>query len=105
MTNPHIEANWEVYQGLSKQWGYSATYGVYNITSGAIEVGLDGDQAMKNIFGDWPLYPKQADYDLLKDLQEKIRKSPLKWTGPWVEGHQDNLSWFEDLDLWGQLNV
>jgi hypothetical protein len=22
-----------------------------------------------------------------------------------VEGHQDNITWFEDLDRWGQLNV
>ena len=78
---------------------------IHDINSGAIEVGLDGEQAMKNVFGDWPLYPTQADYDLLKDLREKIRQSPLKWTGRWVEGHQDDSIRFEDLDRWGQLNV
>jgi hypothetical protein len=54
----------------------------FAITSGKIKVGLDGEQAMKNIFGNWPLlYPGQADYDLLKDLREKIEKSPITWTG------------------------
>jgi hypothetical protein len=77
----------------------------FAIKSGAIKVGLDGDQAMQNIFGKWPLYPRQADYDLLKDLRKKIQKSPIKWTGIWVEGHLDNHIQFEDLDRWSQLNV
>jgi hypothetical protein len=77
----------------------------YSITAGAVKVGLDGDQAMKNIFGTWPLHPKQADYDLLKDLRKKIKKSPLTWTGIWVEGHQDDQIQFEDLDRWSQLNL
>jgi hypothetical protein len=76
-----------------------------SITSGAIKVGLDGEQAMKNIFGSWPLHPKQADYDLLKDLRKKIKQSPITWSGTWVEGHQDDGIQFEDLDRWGQLNV
>ena len=77
----------------------------HSITSGAIEVGLDGDQAMKTIFGEWPLHPKQADYDLLKDLRKKISLSPLTWTGRWVAGHQDDSLRFEELDRWSQLNV
>jgi hypothetical protein len=77
----------------------------YSIKSGAVEVGLDGDQAMKNIFGTWPLHPQQADYDLLKDLRRKIHQSPVTWTGRWVEGHQDDLVHFESLDRWSQLNV
>jgi hypothetical protein len=77
----------------------------HDVTFGAVEVGLHGDQAMKNVFGDWPLYPGQADYDLLKDLREKIRRSPLKWTGRWVEGHQDDITHFEDLDRSGQFKM
>jgi hypothetical protein len=49
----------------------------YSITSGAVKVGLDGDQAMQNIFRAWPLHPKQAVYDLLKDLRKKISKNHL----------------------------
>jgi hypothetical protein len=77
----------------------------HSITSGVVKVGLDGDQAMKNIFGKWSLYPKHADYDLLKYLRKKIKKSPLTWTRLWVEGHQDDQLQFEDLDRWSQLDV
>jgi hypothetical protein len=49
---------------------------LHTIQAGAIEVGLDGEQAMKTIFGNWPLHPKQPDYDLLKDLREKSRNPP-----------------------------
>jgi hypothetical protein len=78
---------------------------LHGITSGAVQVGLDGDQAMKEIFGTWPLHPSQADYDLLKDLRAKIKKSPLDWSGIWIEGHQDDHRQFEDLDRRSQLNV
>ena len=78
---------------------------LHSITSGAAEVGLDRDQAMKNTFGNWPLHPQQADCDPLKDLQKKTKKLPLKRTGRWAEGHQDNPTQFENLDGWGQLNV
>jgi hypothetical protein len=78
----------------------------HSITSGAVKFGLDGEQAMKHIFGSWPLmHPKQADYDLLKDLWQKIKQSPITWSGTWVKGHQDDDIKFEDLDRWGQLNV
>jgi hypothetical protein len=78
---------------------------VHGITEGDIEVGLDGDQAMKNIFGKWLLNPRQADYDLLKDICAKIAKSSVTWMGRWVEGHQDDHIRYEDMDRWGQLNV
>jgi len=73
--------------------------------SGAIEVGLNGNQAMKTIFREWLLHPKQADYNLLKDLRKKISQSPLTLTGRWVEGHQDDLLRFEEINRWSQLNV
>jgi hypothetical protein len=52
---------------------------LYAIQSGVMEVGLDGDQAMKSIFGSWPLHPKQPDYDLLKDHREKSRNCHPSW--------------------------
>jgi hypothetical protein len=38
---------------------------VHNITKGTIKVGLDGEQAMLNVGGDWPLKPGQADFNML----------------------------------------
>jgi hypothetical protein len=49
----------------------------HKLHTGAIEVGLDREQAMKSIFGLWPLHPKQADDDLFIDTREKMKKSPV----------------------------
>jgi hypothetical protein len=77
----------------------------HGVLSGAIEVGLDGDQAMKACSGLWPLKADQADFDLLQDICAKIKHSPLIWHWRWIEGHQDNKMSFEALDRWAQLNV
>ena len=53
----------------------------------------------------WLPERREAHYDLLKDIRMKIKKSPLTWTGRWVEGHQDDQLHFDDLDRWSQLNV
>jgi hypothetical protein len=78
---------------------------LHSIPAGVIEVGLDGEQAMKNISGTWPLQPRQADFDLLQDIRAKIAKSPVTWKWRWVEGHQADTKKYSDLDRWGQLNV
>jgi hypothetical protein len=77
----------------------------HGVTSGSIEVGLDGEQAMKACSGEWPLSASQADYDLLQDLRAKIARSPLTWHFRWIEGHQDDKIAFDLLDRWSQLNV
>ena len=77
----------------------------HGVTDGTIEVGLDGDQAMKAISGDWLLSADHPDFDLLQDLRAKIARSPLTWKFRWIKGHQDATTLFSDLDRWGQLNV
>jgi hypothetical protein len=77
----------------------------YGVTKGSIEVGLDGDQAMKAISGDWLLKSDDPDFDLLQDLRAKLERSPLTWKWRWIKGHQDDKASFKDLDRWGQLNV
>jgi hypothetical protein len=77
----------------------------HGVLSGAIEVGLDGDQAMKACSGLWPLKADQVDFDLLQDIRAKIKHSPLVWHWRWIEGHQDDKTPFEALDRWAQLNV
>jgi hypothetical protein len=78
---------------------------LYSIQDGIIEVGLDGEQAMKSLSSTWPLHPRQADYDLLQDIRAKIAKSPITWKWRWVEGHQDDSKNYSGLDRWSQLNV
>jgi hypothetical protein len=76
-----------------------------DIGSGAIEIGLDGDQAMKAVADTWPLDPGNPDYDLLQHVRGKIRVSPLTITFRWITSNQDKLKSVSQLDRWDQLNV
>jgi hypothetical protein len=63
---------------------------------------LDGYQAMHHASGLYPLDPKQASFDLLVDIRNKIQASPLTWSFYWVEGHQ--IEHQDSEDFWGILN-
>ena len=75
---------------------------LHRISSGAIQCRLDGYQAMRHASGADPLDPKQASFDLLVDIRNKILLSPITWTFHWVEGHQAERHGSEDF--WGNLN-
>jgi hypothetical protein len=78
---------------------------LHEITSGKVEIGLDGDQARQEAFGHWPLDPGRPDFDLLQHIRGMIHHSPLTFTSRWVAGHQDKNLPCARLDIWGQLNV
>ena len=40
----------------------------YDITSGAITIALDGEQAMITAGSTWPLSPQETDFDLISDI-------------------------------------
>jgi hypothetical protein len=61
---------------------------IYQISSGAIQTGLDGDSAMKESLGAHPLNPAQPSFDLLADIRSKISRLPLKLSFFWVKGHK-----------------
>jgi hypothetical protein len=77
----------------------------HDITSGAVEIGLDGDQAMKAVASDWPLDPSCPDYDMLQHVRGMIKASRLDFTFRWIPSHQDKNKSFAQLDRWAQLNV
>jgi hypothetical protein len=77
----------------------------FKIQAGSVQIGLDGDQAMKAAAGTWPLKVGQADYDLVKDIRAKIKELPIKITWKWIEGHQDDSEDFRHLDSWAQRNI
>ena len=52
----------------------------HDITNSKVEVGLDGEQAMKEAFGHWPLDPSHLDYDMLQHILGMIAASPLTTT-------------------------
>jgi hypothetical protein len=94
---------------LSGDWGVISAVEcickAHGVTSGSIEVGLDGEQAMKVCEGHWTLHAGQPDFDLLQDICTKLSRSPLTWHWRWIEGHQDDGKTFKELDRWAQLNV
>ena len=75
------------------------------VTKGHVTVGLDGEQAMKEAFGVWPLDPSRPDFDMLQHIRGMIRASPLTFTSRWIESHQDDHKSVKYLDRWGKLNV
>jgi hypothetical protein len=77
----------------------------HDIGSGAIEIGLDGDQAMKAVADTWPLDPGNPDYNLLQHVRGQIRVSSLTITFRWITSNQDKLKSVSHLDRWDQLNV
>jgi hypothetical protein len=78
---------------------------VHGISSGAIEIGLDGEQTMKAVADTWPLDPGDPDYDLLQHLRGQITALPLTITFCWIASHHDMHKTFSQLDRWEQLNV
>jgi hypothetical protein len=49
----------------------------HDIREGAMEIGLDGDQAMKVVANNWPLDPGNPDYDLLQHVRGHIKVLPI----------------------------
>jgi hypothetical protein len=78
---------------------------VHSVTSGKVEMGLYGRQAMLEAFGDWPLDPSRPDFDLLQHIRGVIAASPLEFVGRWIESHQDDKRTFVKIDHWGRLNI
>jgi hypothetical protein len=70
-----------------------------------VEIGLDGEQAMKEAFGHWPLDPGRPDYDMLQNIRGMITASPLTFLSRWIASHQDDNVPLALIDHWGQLNV
>ena len=77
----------------------------YNITSGTLEIGLDGEQAMKAIFGKYPPKVGAASYDLIMVIRRKIKALPITVTGRWVESHTDKHKTAAQQTKWEALNT
>jgi hypothetical protein len=78
---------------------------VHDIQHGAVTIGLDGEQALIEASGDWPLNPSRADFDMLTDIRAKIKRLPITVQWRWIKGHQDDEVSYDDLDDWAKANV
>ena len=77
----------------------------FNITQGSVEIGLDGEEAMKAIFAEQEPKVEAPCYDIIKDIRRKIKALPVTVTGRHIKGHQDKHKEYHELDRWSQLNV
>ncbi len=77
----------------------------FDITSGSVEIGLDGQQALEAASGNWPLKVHQPDFDLLKDIRAKVKLLPVAITWHWIRGHQDDHEDYHNLDTRAKLNI
>ena len=61
----------------------------HDITYGKeVEVGLDGEQTMKEAFGHWPLDPRHPDCGVLQHIRGTIDAfAPLTSLSWWIELH------------------
>ena len=79
----------------------------YNITEGAIEVGCDGLNALRDCFTPgFTASCAKPHFDLVCAIRTLIKRTQIKWTWRHVDGHQleDPFLEYGDLDRWGQLN-
>jgi hypothetical protein len=78
---------------------------LHDITDGAIKLGLDGEQAMKDAGDDWPLHCTHAQYDILRAIRSVRTRLPVNVLWQWIPSHQDKLHSFRSLDPLAQDNV
>ena len=60
----------------------------HNITDGAVTIALDGDSALIQSGGDWPLSVDQPSFDYLLVIRSWMMLSPLQFSFHYVKGHQ-----------------
>ena len=76
----------------------------FEITSGGITIGLDGQVALDSILADHTP-GKTKDYDMVVLIKSLIDELPITVQFRWVEGHQDDRHQVADLDVWARLNI
>ena len=79
----------------------------YDIKEGAIEVGCDGLNALRDCFKPgFTASCAKPHFDLICATRTIMERTPIKWLWRHVDAHQlDNpFIEYEDLDRWGQLN-
>lgn len=59
----------------------------YGINRGSIQIGLDGENAIIQARGNFPLYSKQRSF-MLADIRNKIKPLPITVIFFWVERYQ-----------------
>jgi hypothetical protein len=78
----------------------------FQITSGFITLGCDGQSALDKAFNQVSiLQVGESNYDLLFATRTLWAHSPLTWTFKHIRGHQDDHLPQDKLDRWAKLNI
>ena len=75
----------------------------FSITSGAITIALDGESALMEAGGDWPLQIDRPSFDYLQAIRNHIAALPITIHWKWVRGHQREQG-IAQLDWWARMN-
>jgi len=78
---------------------------IHQVQYGALELGLDGEAALKAIFAPEQPSPAAPAYDLLQAIRAKRATLPITITGRHIKGHQDDHTPRHLLDRWANLNI
>ena len=70
----------------------------HNITKGDVTIALDGDSALIQSCGDWPLSVDHPSFDYLHVIRASIKLPPLKFNFRCVSGHHTDLAGYDQLD-------
>ncbi len=78
----------------------------YQISSGSIELGCDGQSALDKAFNYvYLIRVEDANHDLLQAIRTLWAYSPISWRFKHVKGHQDDHTALGSLDRWAKLNI
>jgi len=77
----------------------------FEIEAGGITLAQDGESALKQCQGSWPLSFNQKSFDLLQDIRARVASLSVKVSWKWVEGHQDDHAHQGSLDWWARMNI
>eukprot|EP00536_Pseudo-nitzschia_multiseries_P007580 jgi/Psemu1/18282/gm1.18282_g len=65
---------------------------LYDVASGSLTIALDGDTALQQAQGTWPLSISQKSFDYVYVIRNMLSALPITVTFKWVQGHQEGLS-------------
>ena len=78
----------------------------FDLEQGKIEIGLDGESAIKKLQQPHLPSPKSPHFDLLLDCKKRLESLPIQVKFRWIEGHQDDKGKpVGRLDWWALQNV
>ena len=76
----------------------------HDLTSGTVTIALDGESALIQSGGDWPLSVDQSSFDYLQVIHSWINLSPLEFNFRHVKGHQIDFLRYDQSDWWAKRN-